>query len=78
VIVIGFSFVGSGIQISAVLFGWVRCLSRQLTQKFSLPPLNHLKYGSFSSYVLSHCFSHVSPSFARSPQNFIGSFAALS
>ena len=46
---IGFSFVGSGTHIIAGVFGLSKCLSKQFTQKFSSPPLNHLKYGSFSS-----------------------------
>ena len=73
----GFSFVGSGTKISAGLFAFLkRCRSMQLYEKFNFPPLNHLKYGSFSSYVVVQGSSQSSPSLAILAQNFIGFLSA--
>jgi hypothetical protein len=44
------------------------CLSRQLTDAFSLPPTNHFANGGFQSSTLSHSLNHFRD-FAWSAQN---------
>src|SRR6185436_18293760 len=51
---------GSPSQMMAALFlrGPSTCRSRQLSERLSLPPINHFAYGSFQSSVFFHGFIH--------------------